>query len=124
MNLQFSPPNVEGDRTRVSPPRAVELLCYEKWKDCIVGHFVDKKLPFPVVRSIAFKVGGRFGLKEVLSNDKGFFFQFGVEDACRKIVESGSWHFGGRLMVLQEWDSDLDFEKESLVKIPILDSNL
>lgn len=84
----------------------------EKWQDCVVGHFVDKKLPYMTVRSIAFNKWAKFGLSDVLSNDEGFFFfQFGVSGAYRKIVEAGPWHFGGRLMVLQQWSPDLVFGK-------------
>lgn len=43
-----------------------------KWKDCLVGHFLDKKLSFQVVRSIAIKNWSKFGISEVLANDHGF----------------------------------------------------
>ncbi|KAF7124404.1 hypothetical protein RHSIM_Rhsim12G0145000 [Rhododendron simsii] len=120
MKLQYFPPAVEGEAVRVSPPKHVETHGAEKWKDCIVGHFVDKKLPDLSVRSIAFRIWGKYGLKEVLSNGKGFFFfQFGAEGAYRQISEVGAWHFGNRLKVLQEWHPDLEFEKESLSKLPL-----
>ncbi|KAG5524233.1 hypothetical protein RHGRI_031039 [Rhododendron griersonianum] len=89
MKLQFFPPAVEGETIRVSPPQHVEIHGAEQWKDCIVGHFVDKKLPFLSVRSIAFNNWGKYGLKEVLANENGFFFfQFGIEGAYRQISES------------------------------------
>ncbi|KAE9445459.1 hypothetical protein C3L33_22645, partial [Rhododendron williamsianum] len=120
MTFQYFPPTVEGDRITVSPPCAVEVKGAEKWKNCLVGHFVDKKIPFLAVRSVAFKKWTDYGLVDVLSNDKGFyFFQFGSEGACREIVESGPWHFGGRLMVLQIWHPDIEYEKEGLTKLPI-----
>ncbi|KAF7154330.1 hypothetical protein RHSIM_Rhsim01G0145600 [Rhododendron simsii] len=120
MKLQFFPPAVEGETIRVPPPQHVEILGAEQWKNCIVGHFVDKKLPFLSVRSIAFNNWGKFGLKEVLANENGFFFfQFGFEGAYRQISEVGAWHFGNRLMVLQEWHPDLVFEKEGLSKLPL-----
>lgn len=120
MNLQFFPPEVEGETVRVSPPKHVELQGSEKWRDCIVGHFVDRKLPFKLVRSIAFNNWRDYGLKDVLANDKGFFFfVFGVEGAYRQISEIGAWHFAGRLMVLQEWHSEMDYENEGLNKLPL-----
>ncbi|KAI8528720.1 hypothetical protein RHMOL_Rhmol12G0169300 [Rhododendron molle] len=42
-----------------------------------------------------------------------------VEGAYCHISEVGAWHFGNRLMVLQEWHLDLEFEKESLSKLPL-----
>lgn len=120
MKLQFFPPAMEGETIRVSPPQHVEIHGAEQWKNCIVGHFVDKKLPFLSVRSIAFNNWGKYGLKEVLANENGFFFfQFGIEGAYRQISEVGAWHFGGRLMVLQEWHPDLVYEKEGLSKLPL-----
>lgn len=55
MQLQYFPPVVDGERIRVSPPSVVEVQGVGKWKDCLVGHFVDKKIPFLTVRSIAFR---------------------------------------------------------------------
>ncbi|KAI8560219.1 hypothetical protein RHMOL_Rhmol04G0239000 [Rhododendron molle] len=120
MNFQYFPPTMEGERITVSLPSAVEAQGAMKWKDCLVEHFVDKKIPFLAVRSVAFKKRVDYGLVDVLSNDKGFyFFQFGSKDAYRQIVESGPWHFGGRLMVLQIWHPDIEYEKERLAKLPI-----
>lgn len=39
-----------------------------------MGYFLDKKLSFKAVESIASKIWGPLGLQEVLSNDKGFSF--------------------------------------------------
>ncbi|KAI8541498.1 hypothetical protein RHMOL_Rhmol08G0065700 [Rhododendron molle] len=120
MDLQYFPPELDGEKVKVSPPKSVEVLGAERWKDCIVGHFVDKKLPYLMVRSFAFKMWGKFGLKDVLSNDRGFFFfQFGVEGACRQVLEAGPCHMGGKLMVLQEWYSGIVLEKEGLTRLPI-----
>jgi hypothetical protein len=39
------------------------------------GHFVDQKLPFLVVNSIANRIWGSLRLLEVLSSDNGFFLK-------------------------------------------------
>ncbi|KAG5542897.1 hypothetical protein RHGRI_015852 [Rhododendron griersonianum] len=62
MNFQYFPPTVEGERITVSPPNAVELQGAAKWKGCLVGHFMDKKIPFLAVRSVAFKKWADYGL--------------------------------------------------------------
>lgn len=74
MDLQFFSPMVKGGGVRISPPKSLEILRDKRWKDCIVGHFVDKKLHFLTVRSIASKIWSKYDLNDVLSNDKGFFF--------------------------------------------------
>ncbi|KAF7150685.1 hypothetical protein RHSIM_Rhsim02G0109600 [Rhododendron simsii] len=120
MNLHYFPPEVDGENIRVSTPKHVEVHGSEKWRDCIVGHFVDKKLPFLSVKSIACRIWEKYGIKDVLCNEKGFFFfLFGAEGAYRKISEVGAWHFAGRLMVLLEWHSELDYEKEGMNKLPL-----
>ncbi|KAG5566597.1 hypothetical protein RHGRI_002227 [Rhododendron griersonianum] len=86
MNLCYFPPDVDGEKVRVSPPKHVKILGSVKWKNCIVGHFVDKKLAFLVVQSIAVNAWGKFGLKTVLSNEKGFFFFLFGEEASGKVV--------------------------------------
>lgn len=72
MNLRYFPPDVDGEKVRVSPPKHVEILGSVKWKNCIVGQYVDQKLAFLVVQSIAVNAWGKFGPKTVLLNEKGF----------------------------------------------------
>ena len=88
----------------VCPPAEVGEAGAVKWKQCVVGYFLDRKLPFLTVKSIAAKIWAKFGLTEVLSNDQGFsFFQFDNYKPFKKINHSGPRHFGGRLMVLKQW---------------------
>ncbi|KAI8556069.1 hypothetical protein RHMOL_Rhmol05G0223900 [Rhododendron molle] len=70
MTFQYFPPTVEWERITVSPPSVVEVQGAKKWKDCLVGHFVDNKIPFHAVRSVAFKKWADYGLVDVLSSDK------------------------------------------------------
>ncbi|THF99028.1 hypothetical protein TEA_015895 [Camellia sinensis var. sinensis] len=37
------------DRIRVVPPPEVEAYGLQKWKNCAVGYFLDKRLSFPAV---------------------------------------------------------------------------
>ena len=63
----------------------------------MVGYFIDKKLHmFMAVKNIANRNWGKFGLVDVLSNEKGFFFfQFDKERAYRQVIQVGPCHFGG-----------------------------
>lgn len=81
---------------------------------------VDRKLPFTAIKSIVQKILGKFGLMEVLPNEDGFFFyQFDKAGTYRQVIESGPWHFGGRLMVLKQWHPQLNLVNEQLAKIPL-----
>ncbi|MBT1617621.1 hypothetical protein, partial [Klebsiella pneumoniae] len=44
----FEPSRLNGD-VIVSPPSEVVLEGVEQWKDCLVGQFIDRRIPFPVV---------------------------------------------------------------------------
>lgn len=48
-----------------------------------------------------------------------FFFQFDKAGAYRQVVESGPWHFAGKLMVLQQWQPQMNLVKKQLDKIPV-----
>lgn len=54
--------------------------------------------------------------KQVLSNDKRvfFFLLFESTGAYRQILEIGLWHFGGKLMILQQWYPQMEFNHNLL----------
>ncbi|KAF7126741.1 hypothetical protein RHSIM_Rhsim11G0147600 [Rhododendron simsii] len=95
MKLDYIPPGIVNDRVVVSPPEDVELLGQSKWKRCVVGHFLDKKLGFTAVRNIAMRIWEKCGIREVLSNEKG------------------------KLLILKLWYPHLKLEKEQLSTIPL-----
>lgn len=119
MKLEYIPPSIVNDRIVVSPSVEVEELGHPKWQRCIVGHFLDKKLAFTAVQHIAMKIWAKFGIREVLSNDKGFFFFMFEGEKFRQLLESGPWHFWGKLLILKLWHPHLKLEKEQLSQIPL-----
>ncbi|XP_058222631.1 uncharacterized protein LOC131332431 [Rhododendron vialii] len=120
MQFEYIPPTILNDRIVVTPPVEVEELGHPKWQRCIVGHFLDKKLTFSAVRNIAMRIWERLGIREILSNDKGFFFLFMFEgEKFRQLLELGPWHFGDKLLILKLWHPHLKLEKERLSKIPL-----
>ncbi|KAI8531013.1 hypothetical protein RHMOL_Rhmol11G0104400 [Rhododendron molle] len=119
MHLQYFAPSIVNDKV-VSPPPDVVNLGLDKWKDCVVGYFLDRKLHFKAVKSIAESVWARFGLVDALGNEEGFFFfQFNKPGAFRDLVEAGPWHFGGKLLILKQWHPQMNLEKDQLKNIPI-----
>ncbi|KAG5552844.1 hypothetical protein RHGRI_010824 [Rhododendron griersonianum] len=95
VNLEFIPPHVINDRIVVSPPAEVEEQGLGRWKNCLVGHFLDKKVPFQMVRAITMKIWEKFGISDVLANDSGFFFfVFAHDGDLFKVLEAGPWLIG------------------------------
>ncbi|KAG5548310.1 hypothetical protein RHGRI_013870 [Rhododendron griersonianum] len=119
MKFEYIPPTILNDGIVVTPPVEVEELGHPKWQRCIVGHFLDKKPTFSAVRNIAMRIWERFGIHEVLSNDKGFFFFMFEGEKFRELLELGPWHFGDKLLILKLWHPHLKLEKEQLSKIPL-----
>ncbi|KAK0570959.1 hypothetical protein LWI29_009030 [Acer saccharum] len=90
MNLKFYQPLQSGNRKCVSPPMEVAKDGSKAWKNCLVGYFIEKKLPFSLVNNIAMRIWGNRGLLKVLTNDKGFyFFKFSNDKACSNVLEVG-----------------------------------
>ncbi|KAK3189362.1 hypothetical protein Dsin_028923 [Dipteronia sinensis] len=120
MNLKYYQPFHSGNRKSVSPPLEVAENGFKAWKNCLVGYFIEKKLPFSLVNNIAMRIWGNRGLLEVLANEKGFyFFKFSDDEACSNVLEAGPWLFAERMMILKKWHPKLILSKDSYSKIPV-----
>jgi hypothetical protein len=81
----------------------------------LLDNFVGLKLPFPVVKSIANRIGGPLGLLEVLSSNNGFFiFSFDSVVHASAILDMANRH-----LVLQRWSPNMQFSKVELYRIPV-----
>lgn len=119
MNLSYYHPHVRDSKVVVCPPQDVVDLGSDLWTGCVVGYFLDKKAPFPLVKSIVTRIWEKFGIYEVLANDQGFFFfKFSKADACT-VMEAGPWHVAGKLLILKPWEPQMVFTKEKLSTIPV-----
>lgn len=61
----------------------------------------------------------KYGIREVFSNEQGFFFFMFEGDQFSQILELRPWHFRGKLLILKMWHPHLKLEKEQMSKIPI-----
>lgn len=120
LELQFFPPSEEGGKLIVTPPPTIGELGVKKWQSSLVGYFLDRKVNYMTVKSIVCKIWEKFGITDVLSNEDGFyFFLFNNDDAYKRILDSGPWHIGGRLMILKKWEPQMCLVKDQLNRIPI-----
>ncbi|KAL7185619.1 hypothetical protein ACSBR2_027544 [Camellia fascicularis] len=93
IKLKYIPLPPSDDPNIVELPHRNEGL--GKWESCLVGYFLDKKLPFNYIRNSAFNQWKNMGLKEVQANGDGFmFFIFDNMDACGRVLEGGPWYIG------------------------------
>ncbi|KAJ0074991.1 hypothetical protein Patl1_34214 [Pistacia atlantica] len=106
--------------TTICPSFSLALEGRRKWENCLVGTFIEKKLPFHSVQCCALKLWQKYGIKEVMLNDKGFyFFKFGDEVEMMNCLEDGPWLFKNRPRLLQKWQPEMELNKEALRLIPV-----
>ncbi|KAF7852328.1 hypothetical protein BT93_L4620 [Corymbia citriodora subsp. variegata] len=89
------------------------------WKECLVGYFVGKKLPFKLVETALKHLWGH-RLFEVKANDQGFYF-FHIPDSefRRKIIEGGPLTVARVPLILQQWHPMLELKKEEHSSVPV-----
>lgn len=61
------------------------------WKHCLIGHFLDGPMPFPLLKATA-RVGSCF------------FFEFQDEATKLRVLEGGPYFFSCRYLVLKDWN--------------------
>ncbi|KAF7130455.1 hypothetical protein RHSIM_Rhsim10G0151000 [Rhododendron simsii] len=77
-------------------------------------------LPIVVDNKLCVNIPEAVDSAGVLPNEDGFFFyQFDKAGTYRPVIQSGPWHFGGRLMVLKQWHPQLTLVNGQLAKIPL-----
>ncbi|KAG5539167.1 hypothetical protein RHGRI_019653 [Rhododendron griersonianum] len=103
MNLSYFPPQLRDSKVVVCPPQDVVDQGSDLWTDCIVGYFLDKKVPFPIVKNIVMRIWEKFGIYDVRANDQGFFFfKFSKVDAYRSLMETGPFTVDSPLLDVVE----------------------
>ncbi|KAJ0081815.1 hypothetical protein Patl1_09892 [Pistacia atlantica] len=100
MSMMYFKPSMDAARvTTICPSVSIAIEGRRQWENCLVGSFIDKKLPFHIVQSYAMKLWRKYGIKEVMMNDKAFFFfKFGTESEMIQCLEDGPWLFQNRLI--------------------------
>ncbi|KAL7197306.1 hypothetical protein ACSBR2_019902 [Camellia fascicularis] len=117
VKLQYYPPKISQDKIVVELPPVSPLA---KWEACLVGYFIDKRLPYSLIKNSAFNMWKNKGLLEVQMNDEGFvFFVFENQDCCQNVLDGGPWYAGGFLIILKLWHRMMKLSKEDKKTIPI-----
>jgi len=48
-----------------------------------------------------------------------FFFKFGSEEECNRVLEEGPWLFDGRLVILKKWSAQVGLDRDLLSAFPV-----
>ena len=90
------------------------------WKGCLVGQFLDKRLSFPIVRSLVNRLWGKKEMPDISTNENGlYFFRFRDPEARDWVMDSRPWHLAGRPFILRAWQPCMDMVDIQLSNIPI-----
>ncbi|KAI8544134.1 hypothetical protein RHMOL_Rhmol08G0272100 [Rhododendron molle] len=90
-----------------------------KWKNAIVGCFVDKRLSYVQVRSWAQRVW-KIDAKDVVTLDNGFFvFNFRDATALDYILENGPYFYGGKHIVIKKRHPGMHLTKGAFSSVPV-----
>ena len=69
--LQYSKPQRTDGKFVVKPPEEAVMEGIDMWKGYLVGQFLDKRLPFPVVRSLVNKLWGKKEMPDISTTENG-----------------------------------------------------
>ena len=118
--LRYSKPHRTDGKIVVKPPEEAVMEGIDMWKGCLVGQFLDKCLPFPVVRSLVNKLWGKKEMPDISTTENGlYFFRFRDLDARDWVMNFGPWHLAGRPFILRAWRPGMDMLNIQLTSIPI-----
>ena len=118
--LQFYMPHCTDGKIIAKPPVEAVNEGIDMWKGCLVGQFLDKRLPFPVVRSLVNRLWGKREIPDISTTESGlFFFRFRDPEARDWVMNAGPWHLAGRPFILRAWQPGMDMLNIQLSSIPI-----
>ncbi|KAF9599710.1 hypothetical protein IFM89_001656 [Coptis chinensis] len=72
----------------------------EKWSNHIVGFFVDKRLPFPVVKRVLERTWETKAAYEIATDKELFYFKFQEEEDRQLVLETEPLFIAGRVFML------------------------
>ena len=118
--LQFYMPHYTDGKIIAKPPVEAVNEGIDMWKGCLVGQFLDKRLPYPVVRSLVNRLWGKREMPDISTTESGlFFFRFRDPEARDWVMNAGPWHLAGRPFILRAWKPGMDMLNIQLSSIPI-----
>ncbi|KAG5540764.1 hypothetical protein RHGRI_020862 [Rhododendron griersonianum] len=116
MKLEFFLDLFRGKEAQVEID--IELTDVGKWNKYLMGHFLDGKMPYPLVASTA-----RYQWKELfvaVKPDVGgcYLFEFRDEQAKQQVLDGGPYFFSQKYLVLKDWHRMMKPVKEQPSHIP------
>lgn len=118
-SLNHFEPEVIDEKIVAPPIEAIEEgIC--KWLPSLVGQFLDKSLPFFLVKKTVDNLWRHYGTVDVLLMENGMFiFRFADESICDEVLTAKLWHISNKPLILRRWELGMQLLKFSPDSIPI-----
>ncbi|XP_031263560.1 uncharacterized protein LOC116121755 [Pistacia vera] len=111
---------INGGTTMVRVPLSLTMEGRKKWGNCLVGSFIERKPLFHSVQFMTLKLSQKYEIKDIMMNEKGFFFfKFEEEAMMFQCLEDGPWLFQNKPILLQKWQPKMEINKEAPQFIPL-----
>ncbi|XP_059441594.1 uncharacterized protein LOC132173929 isoform X2 [Corylus avellana] len=105
--LQYFAPSLEDGRVVVKPPKKAIEEGISKWSSSLVGQFLDKPLPYYIVKRTVENIWAQYGKVEVYLLENGLYlFKFVDEKTRDEVMEEKVWHMANKPLILRKWIPD------------------
>jgi hypothetical protein len=119
-SLEYHEPTRVNGHLLIQPPREVVEKGIRKWSSALIGQFLDKPLPFYVVKRAVDSLWEMYGKVDVSLLENGLYLSRFVDEQTRDtILEEKLWHFSNKPIILRRWSPGMQLLKLSLASIPI-----
>jgi hypothetical protein len=119
-SLDYIAPGSSEGKVFVSPPVAAVEEGESRWNSSLVGQFLDKALPFFLVKKSVQLMWKQYGDVEVFSvENEMFIFRFADEATCDEVLESKLWYVANKPLILRKWTPGMQVLKLTMSSIPI-----
>lgn len=100
-SLQYFEPKRQNGKIIVQPPKEAIEKGILKWSSSLIGQFLDKPLPFYVVKRIMENIWASYVSVEVFLLENGLYlFRFANESFREAVLEEKLWHIANKPLIV------------------------
>ncbi|KAF9606229.1 hypothetical protein IFM89_023812 [Coptis chinensis] len=89
------------------------------WSDYVVGFFVEKRLPFPLVKAALARLWKIKGSYTISTNRELYYVKFNLDEDRKQVLDADPIFIAGRLFVVHQWTREVKAQKNKITSIPI-----
>ncbi|GJX08968.1 reverse transcriptase domain-containing protein [Tanacetum coccineum] len=91
-----------------------------RYANLLVGYFLGKSHPFPIVQNYVNNTWAKFGLQKLMKNEDGVFrFKFASKDGLDRVLERGPWIICNTPLILNRWTPNVSLKRDEVTKVPV-----